>query len=156
VGDCALQDLIPHNNCFGCGPKNESGLQLKSYWSGTGPSYAVFFPKPWHSAGPKHFVNGGIISTIIDCHCICTATAAAYFNENRKIGSNPLLCFATGKLNLHYRRPVSIDARLQMKATVKSMAKERLIVACDLTADDELCVQGEVEAVKVSSSWMGI
>ena len=154
--DRALQELIPHNNCFGCGPENESGLQLKSYWSGVGISRAIFLPKPWHCAGPKHFVNGGIISTIIDCHCICTATAAAYFNENRKIGSSPLLCFATSKLNLHYRRPISIDTKLQMEAIIKGATKKHFIITCDLTTDDGLCVQGEVEAVRVSSSWMGI
>ena len=105
---------------------------------------------------PKHFVNGGIISTIIDCHCICTATANAYFNENRKIGSSPLLCFVTDKLSVNYRRPISINTRIQMEAIVKSATKERFVITCDLITDDKLCVQGEVEAVKVSLSWMGI
>ena len=154
--ESSLQELIPHNNCFGCGPQNKSGLQLKSYWSGVGPNQAIFLPKPWHCAGPKHFVNGGILSTIIDCHCICTATAAAYFNENRKISSSPLLCFVTGKLSVHYRRPISINTRLKMETLVKSATKERLVITCDLTTNDRLFAQGEVEAVKVPLSWMGI
>ncbi len=30
----ALQDLISHNHCYGCGPDNPDGLQIKSYWDG--------------------------------------------------------------------------------------------------------------------------
>jgi hypothetical protein len=26
----------------------------------------------------KNVVNGGIIATVIDCHCVCTAITAAY------------------------------------------------------------------------------
>lgn len=30
----AFQDQIPNNHCFGCGPENASGLQIKSHWVG--------------------------------------------------------------------------------------------------------------------------
>ena len=69
--DDRFQEQIPNNHCFGCGPQNRQGLKIQSYWSGENQSVCDFTPLPHHSAGPLHFLNGGIISTIIDCHCVC-------------------------------------------------------------------------------------
>lgn len=30
-------------------------------------------PDQKFAAGPRHFLNGGIIATLLDCHCLCTA-----------------------------------------------------------------------------------
>ena len=110
MAERSLQAQISHNHCYGCGPLNERGLTLESYGSGVGPSRACFVPEPHHCAGPKHFVNGGILTTLIDCHCICTATAAAYLSERRAIGTEPYLCFATSKLAVELlRRQLRVD-----------------------------------------------
>ena len=60
--------------CFGCGPANTNGLQLKSYVKGD-LIVAQFTPKLDHQAFPG-VLNGGIIGTILDCHC---NWAAYYF-----------------------------------------------------------------------------
>ena len=73
-----FQDLIQGNHCFGCGPHNPAGLQIKSTWSGEKESVCVFQPSAHHCAAPTKFLNGGIIATIIDCHSVCTAIAYAY------------------------------------------------------------------------------
>ena len=80
----AFQDLIPDNFCFGCGADNPDGLQIKSYWEGEG-SICRYTPRPYHAAGPRHLLNGGIIAMLIDCHTICTAVADAYRREGREI-----------------------------------------------------------------------
>lgn len=49
----AFQNLIPNNQCFGCGPNNKDGLQIKSYWSKPGESICPFEPAPHHMAGAK-------------------------------------------------------------------------------------------------------
>ena len=82
----AFQDQIPGIHCFGCGPDNPEGLKIKSYWEGPGRSLCCFRPAPHHSAGPRHFVNGGIIATVMDCHAICTAMAEGYESAGREIG----------------------------------------------------------------------
>jgi hypothetical protein len=58
----AFQDLIPDNLCYGCGPHNQGGLRIKSYWEGD-ESICVYRPERHHSAGPPQFLNGGIIAT---------------------------------------------------------------------------------------------
>jgi len=154
--DEALQDRLPHNHCFGCGPHNRGGLNLKSYWAGRGPSIARFSPAPHHCAGPRRFVNGGIIATLIDCHSICTATAAAYFDEEREIGSEPSRYFATSRLEIGYRRPAPIDATLELEADIVARRDSGYAVECRLSAAGKLCAVGHVEAVSVSPAWMGL
>ena len=49
---------------------------------------STFTPQPFHMAGPTNVLNGGIIGTVIDCHCICTAFADAYRREGfRQVNS---------------------------------------------------------------------
>ena len=152
--DSALQDLIPHNHCFGCGPSNALGLLVKSYWSGDGPSVARFEPQAHHCAGPKHFVNGGILAAIIDCHCVCTATAAAYRDAGRAVGEAPFLHFATAKLELRYQRPTPLPGLLELSATVKRAMERTYVVSCTVVVGDKVCVEADVEAIRVPESWM--
>ena len=97
----SFQEQIPNNHCFGCGPQNHQGLKIQSYWNGENQSVCDFTPLPHHSAGPLHFLNGGIISTIIDCHCVCTAIAKGYLMRDREIGQGELVWFATGNLEVN-------------------------------------------------------
>jgi acyl-coenzyme A thioesterase PaaI-like protein len=154
--DEALQDQFPHNHCFGCGPHNRGGLNLKSYWAGHGPSIARFAPAPHHCSATTHFVNGGIIATLIDCHSICTAMAAGYIDERRAIGSEPGRYFATSKLEIDYRRPTPMDAILELEADIAARHERGYTLECRLRAAGKLCAVGSVEAVAVSASWMGL
>ena len=52
--------------CFGCGPANKDGLQIKSFRGDDGLELN-FKTKPEHQAFPG-VVNGGIIGTLFDCH----------------------------------------------------------------------------------------
>jgi hypothetical protein len=90
----AFQELIQGNHCFGCGNLNKHGLQIRSYWDGE-ETVCNWKPREYHMAGPAHVLNGGIIATLIDCHSICTAIAAAYRNEGREIGSGERIWYAT-------------------------------------------------------------
>lgn len=150
----AIQDLIPHNHCYGCGPENGLGLRLKSHWVGSGSSVARFVPQPYHCAGPAHFVNGGILATIVDCHCVCTATAAAYLAAGRAIGDPPNLYFATATLSLGYRRPTPIGATLELEARVGEMDEKSCVLACTVTAAGKITVEAAVKAVRVPEDWM--
>ena len=154
MADLSLQEQIPHNHCFGCGPLNEHGLALRSYWSGGGRSTAIFVPRAHHCAGPRHFVNGGILGTLIDCHCVCTATAAAYLEEGRAIGSDPQYFFATRKLEVEFVRPTPIDAELELEAEIAARVPDGYRLSCRLSAQDKLRVVGFVDAVRVSAAWM--
>ena len=153
MSQTAFQDAISHNHCFGCGPENRHGLQLKSHWDLDGSSIASFRPAPHHTAAPTHFVNGGIIATLIDCHCVCTAMADTYRREGRGVGESPTIMYATASMDVRYRRPTPIGATLQLRAWVKDVDGDRTTVDCALVAQDKVCAEGSVTAVRVPDSW---
>jgi acyl-coenzyme A thioesterase PaaI-like protein len=148
----ALQDLIPNNHCWGCGPDNEEGLRIKSYWSGD-ETICTWMPGPPFFAGPEHVLNGGIIASIIDCHAVITAIADAYRREGREIGTLPDIWYATGSLSVTYFRPAPVSQPVTLRASVKERGERRTTVVCSLHVNDEECARGEVVAVRVPESW---
>ena len=149
----AFQDLIPDNHCFGCGPRNSNGLRIKSVWSRSDESVCRFTPSPAHSAGPTGYLNGGIMATIIDCHCVCTAIANGYRTAGRNIGEGERIWFATGGLEIRYRLPVAIDQLVTLKARVKEAMTKKTVLECTLHSRDQLCAEAKVVAVRVPSRW---
>ena len=115
---------------------------------------ARFVPQEYHCAAPKHFVNGGIISTLIDCHCICTAVAAAYFRDGRPIGSPPHYYYATAKLSIDYLRPSPIDSPLELNAEIMQASPRSFDLHCKLLAEGKVCAEGVVTAIQVDAAWM--
>lgn len=150
----AFQDLIPHNHCYGCGPNNPNGLRLKSYWSGDELSVARFTPEKYHCAGPKHFVNGGTLATLIDCHCVCTAAAQAYRDVGRAIGSAPHLHYATARLQTEFLRPTPMGTELRLEARITARTERTYVLSSTLEAQGKACVRAEVEAIAVPESWI--
>ena len=115
---------------------------------------ARFVPQPHHCAAPLHFVNGGILGTLIDCHCICTAIAAAYLDQGRPIGSAPELFLVTADMRLRYRRPTPISGPVDLAAQISDRLDNGYLVSCTLQVQGKVCVEGEVTAIQVSESWM--
>jgi acyl-coenzyme A thioesterase PaaI-like protein len=148
----AFQDLIPDNFCFGCGPDNPDGLQIKSHWHGD-DTICHYSPLPHQAAGPRHLLNGGIIATLIDCHGIFTAIADAYRREARPLGSTPHLWYATGALAVRYLRPTPIDGTVELQGRVTAVDGKKTRVACTLSAGDKIRAEAELTAVRVPPSW---
>lgn len=149
----AFQDLIPNNHCFGCGPNNHSGLQIKSYWHDDDKSVCTFMPSSHHCAGPTQFLNGGVISTVIDCHCICTAIAKGYQLNRQEIGTGEPIWYVTGKLAVNYLKPARIDQNVDLVAVIESIKDNKITLSCELYSNGELCCTSQVIAVKVPNSW---
>ena len=151
--DRAIQDeLRIENRCYGCGPDNPEGLQIKSYWDGE-ETVCRFQPRPAFAAGPRHILNGGIIATLIDCHCVCTAIAAAYRAEGRALGSDPLIWCVTGSMQIEYLRPTPIAELVALRARVESIEGKRIAVTCSLQSGGAERARGRVVAVRVPPSW---
>jgi acyl-coenzyme A thioesterase PaaI-like protein len=148
----SFQSQMRDNFCWGCGQDNHDGLRLESEWDGDA-AVARWTPDAVHAAGPRHFLNGGIVATVIDCHGICTAVADAHRRAGREIGSEPLIWFATTGLHVEYLRPTLITAELTLHATVAEVDGRRTVVDCTLHADGKERARGRVEAVQVPDEW---
>jgi acyl-coenzyme A thioesterase PaaI-like protein len=148
----AIQDRIPHNHCFGCGPLNARGLAIKSFPQGD-ETVCTFQPAPHHMAGPTHVLNGGIIATVVDCHAVCTAIADAYRAAGREIGTAPLIWCVTAALKIDYLAPTPIDAPVELRARVREAKGRKRIVECVVTSGGTVRARGEVVAVEVPAGW---
>ncbi len=148
----AFQDLIPDNHCFGCGPGNPRGLRIQSRWEGD-EAVCRYRPKPHECAGPSGFLNGGVIATLVDCHCVCTAIADAYREEGRAIGSDPPIWCVTAELRVSYRRPTPIDGEVVLRAGIRRREGRKTLLACSLRHGGTECVTAEVVAVRVAPDW---
>ena len=152
VDQHTFQDHIAEKHCWGCGILNKRGLQIRSTWSGD-ETVCTWQPKDYHLAGPTHVLNGGIIATIIDCHSICTAIAAAHRTEGRAMNTAPSIWYATASLQVTYLKPTPIHEPVVLRARVKEMKGKKTIITCSLFAEGEECARGEVVAVRVPPAW---
>ncbi|MBN2157271.1 MAG: PaaI family thioesterase [Candidatus Lokiarchaeota archaeon] len=146
----ALQDLFPEvgSLCFGCGRNNEQGLQIKSYCEGD-ECICTFHAKSHHIAYPG-VGCGGIISTILDCHCINTAMYVAYKKENREVGTKPDKIYATASLTVNFLKPAPIDAPWVFKAQVSKYSERRIHVICRIYANEKEIANGIVIAAHIN------
>jgi len=145
----AFQDYYPDNLsfCYGCGRLNKQGLQIKSYWDGD-DGVCEFTPRPYHTAVPG-YVYGGLIASLIDCHCTGTASAAAYRAAARPMGSDPPFRFVTASLHVNYLRPTPIGVPLSVRARVKEMKGRKVVLSATLSAKGEVCAEGEAVVVQM-------
>lgn len=138
MGEKAFQDNYPDElcYCYGCGRLNDHGLQIRSYWDGE-DAVAVFQPKPFHMAIPG-FVYGGLIASIIDCHSTGAASAAAYRDENRDMGTAPPLRFVTGALHVDFLRPTPMGVELETRSRIQEIKGRKIVVTSTVSANGGL------------------
>jgi len=124
----AFQDYYTEDfsHCYGCGRLNEHGLQIKSFWDGD-ESVAKFLPNENHIAIPG-YVYGGLIASLIDCHCVGTAAAATYKSEDRSMDTEPALRFVTASLKVDYLAPTPLGVELEIRAKVSEVTKKKVII----------------------------
>jgi acyl-coenzyme A thioesterase PaaI-like protein len=144
-----FQDHMPENVCFGCG-HNHEGLQIKSYWDG---DVAVL---RWTSEDKYHgwsdLMNGGIMATLIDCHCMGTAMADAYRRENRHLDSEPVYRYATGTLSIKYLKPTP-NTEVELRARVVEVKGRKTVLKCEFFSDKgEMTAEADVVAIRVFDS----
>ena len=150
----AIQDAMHIKTCFGCGAENPRGLKIKTYWDGEA-GRCTYHPEPHMMAGPPQFVNGGIVATLMDCHCISTAIAYLYDAENRTPSSEPGIWCVTGSLHVDYKRPTPIDRPCALTARIAGVDGRRITVECTLESEGKMRAEAKVVAVRVKSEWTG-
>lgn len=129
----AVQDAWPDRDCYGCGPANPEGVQLKSFLSEDKESLvATVEPDPKYRSGAENVMYGGALAGLIDCHAIWTATTFAYLDEDRPLDSEPPIYYVTGKLDITYKQPTPMDEPLHLKAWVEGEVGDVMNIRCKL------------------------
>ena len=151
----AFQDFYPENvaHCHGCGRLNEHGHQIKTRWEGD-ESVTRFQPRAEHTAIPG-FVYGGLLASLIDCHCTGTAAAAMYRTENRSLDSLPAFRFVTGALQVSYLKPTPLGPVLEIRGRVKEIKGRKVVAEATVYAEGVATARGEVVALQMPDSFAG-
>lgn len=147
-----FQDHMPENVCFGCG-HNHEGLQIKSYWEGDVSVCKWESEEKYH--GWSKLMNGGIMATLIDCHCMGTAMADAYKREGRSLNTDPEYRYATGTLTVKYLKPTP-NTVVELRAHIVEVKGRKTVLKCDLLSEDgEKTAEADVVAIRVFDSSEG-
>ena len=134
----------PSSICFGCGPANPDGLHVRSFVEGDG-LVAEFTPQPHQQAFPG-VLNGGIISTLLDCHA--NWTAAHHLMIRR--GSHRPPTTVTAELAVKLLHPTPIAGPLSLRAWVVDSSDRRATVEAELVAEGVVTATARATFVAVS------
>ncbi|GAA4821328.1 PaaI family thioesterase [Algivirga pacifica] len=145
-----FQDYMHGNVCFGCGTENPEGLQIKSYWEGDRAICIWESEKKYH--GWANLMAGGIIATIIDCHCMGFAMADAYKREGRELDSLPAYRYATGTMNIKYLLPTPNNQPVKLIAWVTEVKGRKTVIQCEVWSGENKTAEAEVIGIRVFDS----
>jgi acyl-coenzyme A thioesterase PaaI-like protein len=135
TGELSIQErYLLTENCFGCGPHNPGGLQIRSFPAPEGPGVvSTWQPSPHHAAN-SGALNGGIVSTLLDCH-----QAAAVVQEMVTRDPEARDEWVTAELSVRFRRPAPPQLAVELFAEVTDWGEGRVTTAGQLCADGKVC-----------------
>lgn len=138
------ETYTPNNACFGCGPQNEKGLRIRSFPEGD-ELIAEWQPEKHHEAF-ENMLSGGIIGTLLDCHCNWTAA----WHLMKQSGQDGTPCTVTAEYAIKLLRPTPTDKPVKLRARVVDSSEDRATVEGELIAHDNVCAtcRGIFVAVK--------
>jgi acyl-coenzyme A thioesterase PaaI-like protein len=138
------ESLYPDLTCFGCGHANPDGFHLKSYRDGD-ITVAIFTPRPEHDNG-FGFLNGGIITTVLDCH---SAAVVMWEADQRgwKAADGAPVPFITAGLDVRFLRPTPLGPALSLRAVPEKVSESEIVVNAEL-------VFGEKQRATVRARWL--
>lgn len=129
------ESLYPDIKCFGCGHANPKGFHLRSYRDAD-LTVAEFTPRPEHDNG-FGFLNGGIISTVLDCH-----GAAVVMWEAAQRGweapEGAPIPFITAGFDVRFLRPTPLGPPVQLRAVPASIDEGEIVVDAELLVEDKV------------------
>ena len=138
------ETFAPNLACFGCGPANPKGLHVRSFPDGD-EVVAEWQPAAEYEAY-NGMLNGGIIGTLLDCHC----NWAAAWHLMHKTGVDKPPCTVTAEYTIKLKRPTPTDQPLKLVARIVESTDSRATVEGELIAHEKVCAtcRGIFVAVK--------
>jgi acyl-coenzyme A thioesterase PaaI-like protein len=140
------EEYAPDSICYGCGPKNPQGLQLKSFVI-EDTVISHFTPQTHHHAFPN-VLFCGTIASILDCHS--NWSACWYLMQHLQVDTMP--CVVTSDLRVKYLRPTPTGTALEIKSSLHSIGNKKVIVKAELSIDETIHDQATGTFIAVDSS----
>ena len=149
----AIQDRYGERfqHCWGCGPKNDLGLHLKTYPSIDGNSCISRIKlENAHTGGVPSNVFGGMIATIFDCHGTASAAWFAHHQKGLELTETTLIGrFITARLEIDYLSPSPIDDEIVVISTLEELGERKAIISMEMTVATKVRAKAKMVAVAV-------
>lgn len=143
----AVQDFYPDDfaHCFGCGRLNPVGHHLRTLVEGD-ETVSRFTPSTHDMALPG-FVYGGLLASLLDCHGMATASAAALREACVEVGAAPSPRYVTARLHVDFVRPTPLGGELVIHGRVEEFTARKVRVSAWVVAGVETTVRASIVAV---------
>ncbi len=141
-------------HCWGCGPKNELGLAIKTFPSDNGEEcICEFTPDKQYTGGVPANLFGGMIAMIFDCH---GTASAAWFNHKNKgltlTKDTVIGRYITARLEVDFKKPVSMGKVVKVISVPEEIGERKIIVDMKMEVDGILCAKAKMVAVGVKDN----
>ena len=152
----AIQDTYGDRfqHCWGCGPKNESGLHLKTYPNLDGTScISKITPARQYTGGVPANLFGGMIAMIFDCHGTASAAWFAHQNKGLDLTEKTVIGrFITARLEVDYKSPTPIDEEITVVSRLEELGERKVIVTMEMIVADQVRAKAKMVAVAVKDN----
>jgi len=128
----------PTQQCFGCGPNNASGMQLKFERDGEEIITHLHAGEGWE--GPPGVLHGGLQATLAD-----EVGAWALIGLRGRFGF-------TTTMNLRYYRPARIADPIEGRARITDESEKMAVVQVTLRQDGKRILSGKISYAKVTAA----
>ena len=149
----AIQDRYGERfqHCWGCGPKNDLGLHLKTYPSIDGKSCISRIKlENAYTGGVPSNVFGGMIATIFDCHGTASAAWFAHHQKGFELTESTVIGrFITARLEIDYLSPSPIEDEIVVTSTLEELGERKAIISMEMTVATKVRAKAKMVAVAV-------
>ena len=149
----AIQDRYGERfqHSWGCGPKNDLGLHLKTYPSIDGKSCISRIKlENAYTGGVPSNVFGGMIATIFDCHGTASAAWFAHHQKGLELTESTVIGrFITARLEIDYLSPSPIEDEIVVTSTLEKLGERKAIIAMEMTVATKVRAKAKMVAVAV-------
>ena len=152
----AIQDTYGERfqHCWGCGPKNDLGLHLKTYPSLEGTS-CISRSKvdQQYTGGVPANLFGGMIAVIFDCHGTASAAWFAHHQKGLELTAETVIGrFITAHLEVDYLSPTPIDDEIVVTSTLEELGERKAIVSMEMSVAGKVRAKAKMVAVAVKDN----
>ncbi len=149
----AIQDRYGERfqHCWGCGPKNDLGLHLKTYPSLDGERCISRIKlENAYTGGVPSNVFGGMIATIFDCHGTASAAWFAHHQKGLELTDETVIGrFITAHLEVDYLSPTPIDDEIVVISTLEELGERKVLISMEMSVADKVRAKAKMVAVAV-------
>ena len=149
----AIQDTYGERfqHCWGCGPKNEEGLHLKTYPNEDGSQCICrFTPADKYTGGVPDNLFGGMIAVIFDCHGTASAAWFAHNKKGLELTENTVIGrFVTARLEIDFKKPLPMNEEITVTSILEEIGERKAIVNMKMEAGGLVCAKAKMIAVSL-------